>query len=77
MGGYIFLETAYSQAVPNIRQLYTQKLYRKEGFHLYRDKEGTFLAEYQNVEASGHLVLKDEQGNLRRYAFKEVEFILP
>jgi hypothetical protein len=34
------------------------------------------MAEYQEVEADGHLILKDEQGNLRQYAFKEVEFIL-
>ena len=77
MSGYIFLETAYRQAVLNISQLYTQKLYRNEGFHPYRDKEGTFWAEFQQVEPSGHLILKDKQDKLRRYAFKEVEFILP
>ncbi|MBQ8442966.1 MAG: biotin--[Bacteroides sp.] len=77
MGGYIFLETAYNQAVPNIRKLYTQKLYRREGLYPYRDAEGTFMAEIEEVEASGHIVLKDEQGALRRYAFKEVEFVLP
>ena len=34
------------------------------------------MAEYQDVELDGHLILKDEQGTLRRYAFKEVNFIL-
>ncbi|MBQ8265743.1 MAG: biotin--[Bacteroides sp.] len=77
MASYIFLEKDYKMAVHNLRQLYLRRLYRKEGFHPYRDKEGTFLAEFQDVEPSGHLVLKDEQGNLRRYAFKEVEFVLP
>lgn len=77
MASYIFLEKDYKMAVHNLRQLYLRRLYRKEGFHPYRDKEGTFLAAFQDVEPSGHLVLKDEQGNLRRYAFKEVEFILP
>lgn len=77
MAGYIFLEKDYKAAVHNLRQLYIRRLYRREGFYPYRDKEGTFLAEFQDVEPSGHLVLKDEQGNLRRYAFKEVEFVLP
>lgn len=76
MGGYLFLETEYKPAVSNIRQLYHQKLYRKDGFHPYRDAEGTFMAEIQEVEPSGHLILKDEEGVLHRYAFKEVEFIL-
>ena len=77
MASYIFLEKDYKAAVHNLRQLYIRRLYRREGFYPYRDKEGTFLAEFQDVEPSGHLVLKDEQGNLRRYAFKEVEFVLP
>lgn len=76
MAGYLFLETEHQQAVVNIRQLYHQKLYRKEGFHPYRDTAGTFMAEIQEIEPSGHLVLKDEKGTHRRYAFKEVEFIL-
>lgn len=77
MGGYIFLETNYKLAISNIRQLYHQKLYRKESFHPYRDTDGIFTAEIQEVEPSGHIVLKDTQGTLRRYAFKEVEFMLP
>lgn len=76
MGGYIFLENQYELAVANIRNLYQQKLYRKEGFYPYRDANGVFMAEIQEVESDGHLVLKDEKGYHRRYAFKEVEFIL-
>ena len=77
MGGYIFLDTAYTEAVPHIRTLYKKSLYRKKGFYPYRDANGEFMAEFHDVESSGHLVLKDEQGVLRSYAFKEVEFILP
>lgn len=76
IGGYLFLEAEHEQATSNIRQLYFQKLYRKNGLHPYRDAKGYFLAELHDVEPSGHLLLKDEQGILRRYAFKEVEFIL-
>ncbi len=35
----------------------------------------TFLAEIADVEPSGHLVLRDTNGNLHRYAFKEVRFL--
>ena len=76
MGGYIFLETEYKQAISYIQKLYHQKLYRKEGFHPYRDNQGEFMARLHEVEPNGHLVLEDEQGTLHRYAFKEVEFVL-
>lgn len=77
MGGYIFLENEYEQAVASIGQVYRKFLYRKEGLHPYRDAQGEFMAEFHQVEPSGHLILKDESGTFRRYAFKEVEFILP
>lgn len=77
MGGYIFLETEFRKAIPAIRQLYLSRMYRKEGFYPYQDAQGSFMAEFQDVEPSGNLVLKDEQGTLRRYAFKEIAFILP
>ena len=35
------------------------------------------MAELHDVETDGHIVLKDEQNTLRRYAFKEVTFVLP
>lgn len=54
--------------------LYVQRLYRREGFHPYRDAAGTFRARIAAVEPAGHLVLQDEAGRLRRYAFKEIAF---
>lgn len=56
---------------------YRALLYRHEGFHPYCDKEGDFEAELETVEDDGHLVLRDRHGRLRRYAFKEVSFLLP
>ena len=76
LGGYMFLENDMDKAWAVIQELYLNRLYRKEGYHPYRDEKGEFMAEFQQVEPSGHLILKDEQGILRRYAFKEVEFIL-
>jgi BirA family biotin operon repressor/biotin-[acetyl-CoA-carboxylase] ligase len=58
-----------------IRQLYMQHLYRREGFHRYRDVRGVFLAEIADVEPTGHLRLRFEDGNVVRYELKEVQFI--
>jgi biotin--[acetyl-coA-carboxylase] ligase len=56
---------------------YRQALYRGEGFHRYEDRDGLFEACIREVEPTGHLVLCDRQGRFRRYAFKEVRFVLP
>lgn len=77
VGGYRLLESHFDITFQSIRLLYRKHLYRHKGLFPYRDAEGDFLAEYQEVEPDGHLILKDEQGTLRRYAFKEIEFILP
>ena len=53
---------------------YRNSLYRKEGYHRYRDQEGEFEAQFVDIEPDGHLLLKDRQNLLRRYAFKEVAF---
>ena len=59
-----------------IREKYRRHLYRREGFHNYRDVKGDFEAELVTVEDDGHLVLRDKAGNLRSYAFKEVQFVI-
>ena len=56
--------------------LYHEALYRRGGFYKYRDTEGSFKAEIVEVKSDGHLVLRDRQGMIRSYAFKEVEFML-
>ena len=55
---------------------YRSLLYRRQGFHAYRDAEGDFEAELITVEDDGHLLLRDRYGRQRRYAFKEVQFLL-
>ena len=47
-----------------------------KGFHPYADKNGVFMAEITGVEEDGHLLLLDDNGKQRRYAFKEVQFII-
>lgn len=53
---------------------YRNSLYRKEGYHRYRDQEGEFEAQFVDIEPDGHLLFRDRQNLLRRYAFKEVMF---
>lgn len=55
-----------------ISALYHASLYRRTGKFPYRDADGCFLASILKVEDDGHLVLLDEQGHQRRYAFTEV-----
>ncbi|MBO4841037.1 MAG: biotin--[acetyl-CoA-carboxylase] ligase [Bacteroidaceae bacterium] len=54
---------------------YMQYLYRKNGMHSYADTTGTFQARIIDVEPTGHLVLECQNGEQRRYDFKEVKFI--
>lgn len=55
---------------------YVSCLYRNEGFHRYRDANGEFEAELETIETDGRLILRDRSGRLRRYAFKEVQYVL-
>lgn len=58
-----------------IRETYRQLLYRREGVFPYRDRGGLFRASLVSVEDDGHLLLRDTDGRLRRYAFKEIEYV--
>lgn len=60
----------------DIVALYHTALYRQNGFYKYRDHEGEFEAAIVEVEDNGHLILRDHDGQMREYAFKEVEFII-
>lgn len=55
---------------------YHAALYRREGFHTYRDAKGVFEAAIKGVLPDGHLLLIDADGCEHRYAFKEVAFVL-
>lgn len=60
----------------DLKERYMKMLYRRKGFHPYTDKNGVFMAEIAGVEDDGHLLLTDEDGKERRYAFKEVQFVI-
>ena len=58
-----------------IRSAYMAALYRGNGFHPYRDEQGVFQACILGIEPTGHLILKTDNGEVRRYAFKEVSVV--
>lgn len=55
---------------------YKESLFRKEGYHLYNDGVSNFLAQIQDVNSSGILILKTKEGEERHFAFKEVKYII-
>jgi BirA family biotin operon repressor/biotin-[acetyl-CoA-carboxylase] ligase len=57
-----------------IHNEYLTCIYRKKGFHLYRDAQSVFKAVIRDIEPSGHLLLERADGRLSRYAFKEVSY---
>lgn len=59
-----------------VRSRYLSLLYRRKGFHRYRDGHGELMAELVTVEDDGRLLLRDVDGHTRHYAFKEVQFII-
>ena len=72
------LQRVLCHFVPDISaDEYRQRLYRRTGVHRYKDADGPFEASIVTVEDDGHLLLRDGGGSQRRYAFKEVVFLLP
>lgn len=55
---------------------YHKALFRRVGYHKFRQNGIEFDARIRQVEPDGHLVLEDTDGHKKRYAFKEVEYVL-
>lgn len=58
-----------------ITEAYDRSLYRRHGYHAYEDSKGPFRAAVAGVNPDGILLLRDTEGAIRNYAFKEVAFI--
>lgn len=59
----------------DVSGIYHLSLYRRKGFHLYRDANGEFEGAFVEVEDDGHLILHDRQGRIRSYAFGEISIV--
>lgn len=55
---------------------YRDSLFRKTGYHLFNDNTNDFIARIKNVAPDGTLILETESGDERRFAFKEVRYVL-
>lgn len=73
---YQYLHQLKAGLKEEIVRSYFQHLYRNDGYYPYRDETGVFQARIVDVEPMGHLVLSDNRQRRRRYAFKEVEYII-
>lgn len=71
---YALLQTENESVNSLIADRYTGSLFRKDGFHLYTDANGKFLARLLRVEPDGRLILEDQIGTERTYLFKEVQY---
>ena len=59
----------------DVSGIYHLSLYRRKGFHPYRDADGEFEGALVEVEDDGHLILHDSQGRIRSYAFGEISIV--
>ena len=62
---------------PEVDRLYRNRLYRREGYHKFRDENGIFEARIEGICPDGCLMLQTLNGEHSVYEFKQVQFILP
>ena len=72
----IYYSKVCAREYQSLHAEYMSHLYRRSGMHPFRDRDGLFQACITDVEPGGHLVLQDKEGRRRRYAFKEVEYVI-
>ena len=54
---------------------YLSHLYHFDEWHVYKEAAGEFTAKITGIDAYGRLLLTDDNGNRRKYGFKEVAFL--
>lgn len=60
----------------DVDKLYRNRLFRREGYHRFRDAQGEFEACIEGIHPDGCLMLQTTGGEHRVYEFKQVQFIL-
>ena len=68
-------EWVYSDT-QSLRETYFSHLLFNGEMRTYQDKNGIFRGKIVDVQDFGHLIIEDEAGEKRRYAFKEIEYQL-
>lgn len=59
-----------------VRKEYITKLYRLNEWSLFKDAESVFTGRILTIGEYGTLMIENQDTEIKRYAFKEVEFIL-
>lgn len=70
------LDEGTDAALDTLHEHYKKHLFRWGEKHKFADGMGEFCATIVDVEPSGRLILMDEEGQRRRYEFKEVRHII-
>lgn len=73
------LDTRYTQLLAEGRDAidieYAVRLYRSGKWFNYRDSKGEFSGKIISLNQEGRLLIEDRSGKIRKYDFKEVEFL--
>ncbi len=70
------VHSVLNESEQEVWSYYKSHLYRREGFWLYEDKKGKFEAAIQDVLPTGEIILRDTNGQIRQYEFKQIKYIL-
>ena len=70
------LYASISTDAEKIRSEYKARLFQFEKMSQYKDVTGTFSGQIIDVADDGQLLIVDTNGGLRRYYFKEVQYLL-
>ena len=60
---------------PEVDRMYRARLYRREGYHKFRDENRIFEACIEGIRPDGCLMLQTRSGEHRIYEFKQVQFV--
>ncbi|MBR5935042.1 MAG: biotin--[Bacteroidaceae bacterium] len=71
-----YMEAGTTELRNKTDQLYRERLYRRQGYHKFRDSNGIFEARIEGIRPDGCLMLQTRSGEHRTYEFKQVQFVL-
>lgn len=69
----LYYEEVQAGSYDHIREEYHRHLYLRGEKRCFQDETGTFAGVISHVEPDGHIIIRDEDGLPRRYAFKQVK----
>ena len=70
-----YMEAGTTELRNKTDKLYRERLYRREGYHKFRDENGIFEACIEGIRPDGCLMLQTRNGEHRVYEFKQVQFV--